>query len=162
MRSALPERLEQGRMRQGFFGSDASYGFTGMFHVMGPCGRMLRIIAGNGFGWEHVSVSTQKHVPNWQEMCFVKDLFWDDEETVIQYHPPKSEYVNNAPNCLHLWRPIDKDIPLPPSDMVGIKGLPPEALQALRPAEIHAIHAASVAASAAALESHESKPASPI
>jgi len=28
---------------------------------------------------EHVSVSLEKHCPNWQEMYFVKDLFWDEE-----------------------------------------------------------------------------------
>lgn len=37
-----------------------------------------------------------------------------------QYHPPKSAYVNNHPNCLHLWRPIGIEMPRPPSIMVGI------------------------------------------
>ena len=35
-----------------------------------------------------------------------KALFWDEDDCVIQYHPPRSEYVNNHQNCLHLWRPI--------------------------------------------------------
>jgi hypothetical protein len=53
-------------------------------------------------------------------MCFVKDLFWDDEDCVMQLHPKKSEYVNNSPFCLHLWRPINAIIPTPPHEMVGI------------------------------------------
>lgn len=52
-----------------------------------------------------------------------KDIFWGPEETVIQYHPPKSEYVNNHPSVLHLWRPTGVDLPLPPSILTGIKSL---------------------------------------
>lgn len=68
--------------------------------------------------WEHVSVSS-KRTPTWDEMCYVKRLFWDDEETVIQYHPPKSEYVNMAKTCLHLWR-YKKDMPRPEKWRIGI------------------------------------------
>lgn len=88
-------------------------------------GRTLRVMAVDGeeTGWEHVSVSIedQKRCPSWDEMCIVKDLFWDEEDTVIQFHPPKSEYVNNHPGCLHLWRYV-VGFPLPPSELVGIKG----------------------------------------
>ena len=81
----------------------------------------LRIIASDGFGWEHVSVSRRDRCPTWDEMCLVKALFWDDDDCVIQYHPPRSEYVNNHPYCLHLWRPIGVPLPMPPSILVGFK-----------------------------------------
>ncbi len=81
----------------------------------------LRVVASDGEGWEHVSVSLPHRCPSWQEMCFIKDMFWDDEDTVIQFHPPKSEYVNCHPYCLHLWRQIYADQPLPPSILVGPK-----------------------------------------
>lgn len=81
----------------------------------------LRIIASDGFGWEHVSVSRRDRCPTWDEMCQIKALFWDEDDCVIQYHPPRSEYVNNHPNCLHLWRPIGVLLPMPPSIMVGFK-----------------------------------------
>lgn len=76
-----------------------------------------------GGGWEHVSVCPYKKriVPSWDDMCTIKDIFWNDNECVVQYHPPKSEYVNNLENCLHLWRPINKSMPVPPSIMVGIR-----------------------------------------
>lgn len=122
MRQDFPERLENGRIRDGRFAS--SPGVTwGAFFVQGPCGAKLKIIAVDGAetGWDHVSVSVRNRPPNWQEMSFVKDLFWDAEETVIQFHPPRSEYVNNHPFCLHLWKPPYK-VPLPPSILVGIKG----------------------------------------
>lgn len=65
--------------------------------------------------WEHVSVSRQDRTPNWAEMDRVKRLFWDDDETVMQLHVPRRLHVNAHPNCLHLWRPIDVAIPLPPA-----------------------------------------------
>jgi hypothetical protein len=71
---------------------------------------------------DHVSVSLSvKRCPDWEEMCMIKDMFWDDEDCVVQYHPPKSEYVSMHPFCLHLWRPIGIEIPRPPSIFVGIQ-----------------------------------------
>jgi hypothetical protein len=55
-------------------------------------------------------------------MCFVKDLFWDVEEVVVQFHPKKSEYVNNF-RVLHLWRPTNGVFPTPPAILVGFKEL---------------------------------------
>ena len=76
-----------------------------------------------GCGWEHVSACPYKrsYTPTWEEMCRLKDMFFRDDEVVVQYHPAKSEYVNNMPNCLHLWRPIEQPLPTPPAIMVGIK-----------------------------------------
>ncbi len=89
-------------------------GNNGLF-IMGP----LRFIVSDGIGWEHVSVSRQNKVPTWNDMVVAKNLFWGDEDTVIQYHPPKSQYVNICEFCLHLWRPVGVSIPLPPKFMVG-------------------------------------------
>lgn len=88
----------------------------------------LKIIASDGLdgeyeAWEHVSVSLPNRCPTWTEMSLVKSLFWDDTDCVIQFHPPRSEYVNNHDYCLHLWRPIVQQIPLPPSILVGYKSL---------------------------------------
>lgn len=77
------------------------------------------VIASSGEGWEHVSVSLEDRVPTWDEMCSVKRLFWDAEDCVVQLHPPKSEYVNCHPYCLHLWRSLDAEMPRPPTWMVG-------------------------------------------
>lgn len=74
-------------------------------------------------GWEHCSISpyAKRIMPDWDSMCELKSIFWNDDEAVIQIHPPKAEYVNNLPNCLHLWRCYYKDMLLPPSCFVGIK-----------------------------------------
>ena len=124
---------EQFRWKNARGGYDSNEGDPfGLFVIPGrhANGRVLRIMATDGeeTGWEHVSVSIQDsdRCPSWPEMCIVKSLFWDDEEAVMQLHPPKSDYVNNHPGCLHLWRPVHDsigDIPLPPSILVGVKGL---------------------------------------
>jgi hypothetical protein len=65
--------------------------------------------------WEHVSVSLYhgKGLPTWEQMQWVKDQFWRRDETVIQFHPADSQYVNVA-EVLHLWKP-PYDLPLPPT-----------------------------------------------
>ena len=89
-------------------GSDESYGNNGQFLIKTmKFKRALKVQASDGFGWEHVSVSLVDRCPTWQEMCFVKSLFWGDDDLVVQFHPPESEYVNSHPFCLHLWRRCD-------------------------------------------------------
>ena len=77
------------------------------------------VIASSDLGWEHVSVSHADHIPSWEVMCKIKDLFWEDEDVVMQLHPKKSEYVNLCKTCLHLWKPIGSDIPAPPKELLG-------------------------------------------
>lgn len=128
MKAKLSADLETRRVREGPWASDHRDGANGAFLVMGPNVMWLRIIASDGRhpdaqGWEHVSVSCQSmnRCPNWPEMVFVKNLFWDDDETVVQFHPPKSEYVNHHPTTLHLWRHPKRPIETPPSILVGPK-----------------------------------------
>lgn len=73
-----------------------------------PTGMRCSLVVGdNEDGWEHVSiVLSARRLPTWEEMCYVKDLFWEEEEMVVQIHPKKSEYVNLT-EALHLWRPKD-------------------------------------------------------
>jgi len=109
----------------------------------------LQIVASDGGGWDHVSVSLRTRCPTWDEMCAIKSIFFLDEETVIQFHPAKSEYVNVHKFCLHMWRPQSLEevwevarqwadqgeeypypiqspgeIPIPPSLFVGPKETP--------------------------------------
>ena len=121
-------------------GSDDSYGNNGFFVI--PHHRIAlyyyQCQVSDGMGWQHVSISLIKDIsprgkqkrfimvercPTWEEMCHIKSLFWDDEESVMQLHPPKSQWVNNHPYCLHLWKPNSIEIPLPLQIMVGSKDL---------------------------------------
>lgn len=117
MSFAVPEQY---RVKNGPLASDVRYGNNGLFIV--PCENYdLKVIASDGEGWEHVSVSLKNRDPNWRQMCFIKELFWDPEDCVVQYHPPRSQYVNQHEHCLHLWRPIKEALPIPPSILVGYK-----------------------------------------
>ena len=109
------------RIRDGQMASDETYGNNGAFKLKLKHGQVLFAIVSDVWGWEHVSVSRTDRCPTWDEMCQVKDLFWDKDDCVVQYHPPESEYVNNHPNCLHLWRPTEDALPRPPSIMVGVR-----------------------------------------
>ncbi|MFR6513271.1 MAG: hypothetical protein ACLUP8_04480 [Ruminococcus sp.] len=76
------------------------------------CGGCSVVYSNNECGYEHVSVSP-KHkfkMPTWEDMCVLKDIFFDEEEEVYQIHPKKSEYVNVKGNCLHLWKPIGHEL----------------------------------------------------
>jgi hypothetical protein len=84
----------------------------------------LGVVVSDGEGWDHVSVSLPSRCPSWEEMCFVKDLFFEPHEVVMQLHPERAEYVNYHPHCLHLWRPQNRKIPTPPAVMVGPKSEP--------------------------------------
>ncbi len=121
MRIQVPEKVKASRILSGRLASDSSFGMQGAF-IFKTQSKELLVISGIGFEWEHVSVSTSNRCPNWQEMCFIKNLFWDPNETVMQIHPPEENYINNHPYCLHLWKPLQAQIPMPPEILVGIKG----------------------------------------
>jgi hypothetical protein len=120
--------IEMYRVKKGVFASDTSYGNNGHFIIPHPkiAGVMLYVVCSDGLGWDHVSISLVgskvDRCPNWGEMCFAKDLFFEPNETVIQFHPPKDQHVSTHPYCLHLWRPQFHIIPLPDHSMVGFKG----------------------------------------
>lgn len=110
------------RERTGIMASTELDGNNGVFRVPYRS-YIFTVVASDGEGWEHVSVSLPNRCPNWEEMCFIKDLFWDDNECVVQYHPPKSEYVNNHNYCLHLWKKVGHEFETPPSELVGVKNV---------------------------------------
>ena len=81
----------------------------------------LKVIASpSDSEWQHVSVSLPTRCPTHEEMCFVKSLFWTDDETVVHFYPKKDEHINNHTYCLHLWMHKDGH-ELPPNILTGIK-----------------------------------------
>lgn len=98
----------------------AGDGLSADIHIGGWDGS---VICSYGAGWEHCSVSpfVKRITPSWSDMCQLKEIFFEDDESVIQIHPAKADYVNNMPNCLHLWRCTYKEMLLPPSILVGVR-----------------------------------------
>ncbi len=72
------------------------------------------VMVGIGHGWDHVSASLQHRCPTWFEIDFIKRMFFEPEEVVMQIHHMESKHINNHQYCLHLWRPQNEKIPLPP------------------------------------------------
>jgi len=127
MSFTVPNRY---RVRKGFMASDESVGNCGAFFIPNRAGATpqarampLKVIASDGEGWEHVSVSLPDRCPTWAEMHFVKLIFWGEDDCVMQLHPTRANYVNNHSFCLHLWRPTESVIPTPPGWMVGDNAL---------------------------------------
>jgi hypothetical protein len=91
----------------------------GAFIVPSPLDQKpLVVVASANAGWDHISVSREKRVPNWHEMSHIHRLFFRDDEVAMQLHVPSSVHVNIHPNCLHLWRGHNEQIPLPPMEFV--------------------------------------------
>lgn len=110
------------RVTKGVMSSDEAYGNNGLFIIPISNRTYLQVISSDEMEWEHVSVVSvsdkKPRTPTWAEMCKIKEMFWEENDCVIQYHPPKSEYVNNHKNCLHLWKPINIQIPTPPIELI--------------------------------------------
>lgn len=114
-------RIDQYRCQDGPLGPTPYGSNWGYFEIKKLNGIILHVISsGTDFDhdWEHVSVSLSNRCPTWEEMCFVKNLFWSEEETVVQFHPKKSKYINNFPHVLHMWKRIGVDYELPPDECV--------------------------------------------
>lgn len=110
--------VERYRVREGRMASSRHDGNNGLFLIPRD-GLALKVVASDGLGWDHVSVSRPDRTPTWDEMCEVKDLFFAPDECVVQYHPPRAVYRNFHPHCLHLWRPQDTVPPMPDPGMVA-------------------------------------------
>lgn len=114
MRDPFPPEVEAARVLNGRYGSKPGSPEGAFLLVLEKGARSYhKVIASTGLGWDHVSVSTTR-LPTWGEMCRIKDLFFEPEECVVQYHPPESEYVRNHPHVLHLWRWQGGPFPMPP------------------------------------------------
>lgn len=119
-----PNRVTTGSI----LSSDSTFGNYGYFRIRLSNSTLAHCIVSEGEGWEHVSVHMDdqkvkgiQRTPTWSEMCKIKDIFWDDQDCIAQYHPPKEDYINNHKHTLHLWRPTNVELPRPPWILVGTK-----------------------------------------
>lgn len=111
------------RVQSGHLRTTAADGNNGWFFVHSvKFKKVLRCLASDGMGWEHVSVTVHGRCPSWLEMCHVKRLFWGPDDVVVQIHPPEAEYVNNHKHCLHLFRKAGTNdfLERPPAILVGV------------------------------------------
>lgn len=133
MKSQAPDQWRYTRLGDRFSTTSAD-GMNGVFliplHKLASLGHKVIAfcIVSNGTGnetldpWEHVSVRIHEYgndrIPSWKEMCLVKDVFWTEDEVVMQLHPAKKDHINDHPCVLHLWKPVKQEIPTPPKIFV--------------------------------------------
>lgn len=95
----------------------------GITYVVNPARELTvgysEAIEKDGRRWRHVSASKPKRVPNYEEMCLVKNIFIGEEVEAYQVGAPKSRHVSIHPNCLHWWAPMDSPV-LPDFSMGGL------------------------------------------
>jgi hypothetical protein len=124
-------KVELHRIRTGIMNSPTAAGNNGCFYIP-HSDKALRkrlffvCIISDIAGWDHVSISLRRirdqqpdRLPTWDEMCYIKDLFFKEDETVVQYHPAKKDYVNIHKFVLHLFRPQDQTLVTPPTWLIG-------------------------------------------
>lgn len=98
----------------------AGDGRGGCFHFIRN-GVELNVIASAGGGWDHLSISVENRCPTWGEMEHVRKQFSLPHEIWIQFGLPERDHINCHPYCLHWWRPMHREVKLPPPAFVGPK-----------------------------------------
>jgi len=96
-------------------------GNNGQFWIRCSGVRLL-CVASDGEKWDHVSVSyggDSRKTPTWKQMCFVKEIFFEPSEWVIQFHPARDKNISVHHFCLHMWRHQTIDIPHPEARFVA-------------------------------------------
>lgn len=121
MKDKLPVNLQRYRVDLPGYVKMPNESIQGAFLI--PYGDVpivqLKVMSGCGEGWDHVSVSVQGRCATWDEMNWIRGLFFEPEETVIQIHAPASQYVNFHKHTLHLWRSWSQKVELPPQWMIA-------------------------------------------
>ena len=117
MKTKVDDQLERGRVIRGPLATTVNDGLCGLFVLKSPIDRKPLVVLSWPAGltddvtakWDHVAVARKSRTPNWPEMCFVKSLFFDYTETVVQFHPAQSDAIGDKgglSRSLHLWRNI--------------------------------------------------------
>ena len=87
------------------------------------------ICSKNSMGWDHVSLHITeasgepiKRTPSNEDMQFIRNLLFLEDEIVTEFHPAKKDYINNHPYVLHMWHSTNDCIEIPTSvDISKIK-----------------------------------------
>ena len=120
--------LDKYRVRTGPMASDNSYGNNGAFIIPHKHRILLACVVSDQEDWDHVSIHVEtmrkkkqkwiQRTPTWDEIVFVKDMFFRPDEWEMQFLPGQKDYINDHNYTLHIWRPHNVLIPKPPIWMV--------------------------------------------
>lgn len=95
---------------------------NGMFLIprKGNFRGFYQVIATDGAGWDHISVclldsnfNFRERTLTWDEMCEIKDIFFKNNETTVEFHPREEDYIDEHPWVLHMWKSTAEAFPIP-------------------------------------------------
>ena len=99
---------------------------SGFFIIPRNNNTFYQVVASSGSGWDHVSVCLLDRKGNfiertvtWDEMCLVKEMLFNDDEAVIEIHTSDEFEMYEKDYTIDLWKPLNKEMPLPNPDLVG-------------------------------------------
>lgn len=110
---------EDHRVRVGNMRTTEEHGNNGVFKIIEGYRSEVQIvcIASDQNGWENVSVAVKKNgktiSPTHGQMQKVKELFWEAEDCVMQFYPPKSQSPKKGSKILYLWRKAGENFAVP-------------------------------------------------
>jgi hypothetical protein len=89
-----------------------------MIYTMGACRILLSGPTERDLiGW-HFSISCADRLPTWEEQKSARYSLIPDEVTMVAILPPKAEYVNAHPFCLHWWEADPQSLRRPASRII--------------------------------------------
>ncbi len=128
---------EKYRVRKGKLASDASFGNNGVFFI--PAGTeavpdenkvlvhspyFILCVLSDQRDWEHIAVAIHTigppRAPVKEEVEAVRNMFWGKDDTVVQF-TTSSNFKDDNPHTVHLWRNPLMDIPVPPAELFGLE-----------------------------------------
>jgi hypothetical protein len=59
--------------------------------------------------WWHISIAHPLGLPSWEQLVEVKEAFMGKEVKAMHLLPPRSQWMNVHPHCMHLWVRLDGD-----------------------------------------------------
>lgn len=59
--------------------------------------------------WLHLSVSRERRLPTWADLCAARDALGYRERLFVQLVPPASAWLNMHSHCLHLLHRLDQE-----------------------------------------------------
>ncbi len=131
---------EESRIKNGgAYATTKLDGNNGMFLI--PCKKknkdntmnhyFLCVVVTDGTGWENTMISIMNkdgkrslRWPTADEIVQVKNIFWDPQDTVLQFMPSITDPQNvpQVPYTIYLWRPKLAIMPKPPKDFKIFSG----------------------------------------
>lgn len=74
----------------------------------------LRVYVSTSNGWDRVAVHCARAQPTLSQIDHIRKLFFEDDELVQIFMPPKSRYSNPDHNTVILWHATTIQVPTPP------------------------------------------------